>query len=572
MRCEFQCSCGGKGNKTIRNCIEKSGMFCKECTNKTKSIKTNATCLEKYGGISPFHSQIVRDKIKATNLQKYGFEHPQQSQIVRDKTNATCLEKYGAENPLQSQIVKDKIKATNVEKYGFEHPLTKNWVELLTTKSREDKATNITINNIPLIDCETPLRNMRCEFQCSCGGKGNKTIGNCIKKGGMFCKECTNKTKSIKIKEKCLERYGVEYASQSQEIKDKIKKTCLDRFGGISPAHSQIVRDKMKATCLEKYGTSNGHSQIVRDKMKATCLENYGVEFPLQSQIVKDKIKATCLQKYGVENTFQAQIFKDKMKATCLENYGVEFPLQSQIVKDKIKATCLEKYGVEFPLQSQIVKDKIKATCLQKYGVENTFQAQIFKDKMKATCLENYGVEFPLQSQIVKDKIKATCLQKYGVEYCSQNTEIFEKIMKNRFKRKPYTFKSGETIECQGYEPFTLKDLEDNYNYTYEDYMNEPKEEFWYDTNDGKKHRYHKGGDIPFLKENKLIEVKSSYTFYADFYVNLLKAQCVLEKGYDFEFWVYDNKKELSIIDSKFMTNKFIVNSELLEHFKSSRV
>jgi len=149
-----------------------------------------------------------------------------------------------------------------------------------------------------------------------------------------------------------------------------------------------------------------------------------------------------------------------------------------------------------------------------------------------------------------------------------QNKEIFEKIQKCGFRRKSYTFKYGETINCQGYEPWTLKHLEQNYNYTYEDYMNEPKEEFWYDTNDGKKHKYHKGGDIPFLKENKLIEVKSDYTFYANFYVNLLKAQCVLEKGYDFEFWVYDNKKFLSIIDSKFMTSKFIVNIQLLDVLK----
>jgi len=383
-------------------------------------------------------------------------------------------------------------------------PKRKNWVELLTTKAREDKATNLTINNINLIDCVTVLRSMRCDFVCHCGGKGNKDIRSCIEKSGMFCKECSMKSGRIKQIKTCLEKYGVECSLQSQ---------------------------------------------LVRDKQIKTCLERYGVENPLQSQEIRDKIKATNIEKYGVENASQSQIAKDKIKETNLEKYGVEHISQSQQFKDKFKATCLEKYGVEYSLQSQIVKDKGKATCLEKYGVEN-----------------------PQQSQIIRDKTKETNLERYGVEYCSQNTEIFEKMMKTRFKRKPYTFKSGETIECQGYEPWTLKDLEQNYNYTYEDYMNEPKEEFWYDTNDGKKHRYHNGGDIPFLKENKLIEVKSDYTFYADFYVNLLKSQCVLEKGYDFEFWVYDNKKELSIIDYKFMTNKFIVNSELLEHFKSSRV
>ena len=73
-------------------------------------------------------------------------------------------------------------------------------------------------------------------------------------------------------------------------------------------------------------------------------------------------------------------------------------------------------------------------------------------------------------------------------------------------------------------------------------------------------------------KENKIIEVKSNYTFYADFYVNLLKAKCVLEKGFDFKFWVYDKKKELFIVGSKLITNKFIINNELLSYFKSLNI
>ena len=42
--------------------------------------------------------------------------------------------------------------------------------------------------------------------------------------------------------------------------------------------------------------------------------------------------------------------------------------------------------------------------------------------------------------------------------------------------------------------------------------MNWTDIEFWYDTGD-KRHLCHKGGDIPFLRENKIIEVKSDYTF-----------------------------------------------------------
>jgi hypothetical protein len=315
-------------------------------------------------------------------------------------------------------------------------PARKNWIELLTTKSREDKATNLTINNIPIIECKKIGNKQYCNFLCSCGEEGTKKIELVYRNNrGLFCKECTSKNKTNKLKE-----------------------------------------------------------------------------------------------------------------------------------------TYKNKTGYDNPSQNPDVKKQKEDTCLKNWGCSNSFQSQTIKDRIKATNLETIGVENPQQSKNVRDKTKKTNLERYGTEYTLQNEEVFLKHQKSRWKPKPYPFKTGETIKCQGYEPYALKNLEQNYNYTYDDYMNEPVEEFWYDTNDGKKHRYHKGGDIPFLRENKIIEVKSDYTFYADFYVNLLKAQCVLEKGFGFEFWVYDKNKELSIMDSKLLTNKFIVNCELLDHFKSSRV
>mgnify|MGYP003975542913 CR=1 FL=1 len=61
-------------------------------------------------------------------------------------------------------------------------PARKNWVELLTTKSREDKATNLTINNIPLGECKKIGNKQYCNFICSCGGKGNKILEVVLKK------------------------------------------------------------------------------------------------------------------------------------------------------------------------------------------------------------------------------------------------------------------------------------------------------------------------------------------------------------------------------------------------------
>ena len=92
MRREFLSSCGVKGNKDIRSCIEKNGLFCNECSIKSGRIKQIESCLQKYGVECSLQSQLVKNKIKATNLERYGVEDPQQSQIVRDKGKETCLE------------------------------------------------------------------------------------------------------------------------------------------------------------------------------------------------------------------------------------------------------------------------------------------------------------------------------------------------------------------------------------------------------------------------------------------------------------------------------------------------
>ena len=78
-------------------------------------------------------------------------------------------------------------------------PARKNWKELLSTKSTEDKASNLTINNINLGECEKISSRMRCEFMCNCGEKGNKDITQIIiKNTGLFCTKCTEKKEKRK--------------------------------------------------------------------------------------------------------------------------------------------------------------------------------------------------------------------------------------------------------------------------------------------------------------------------------------------------------------------------------------
>ena len=110
-----------------------------------------------------------------------------------------------------------------------------------------------------------------------------------------------------------------------------------------------------------------------------------------------------------------------------------------------------------------------------------------------------------------KDIYKST---KDNISKFAKNSAITSEIyQKLSFKRKEYTFTTGEIEICQGYEHWSLRELEEEYEYTYTDYQNWNGLEFWYEYLN-KKHRYYP--DIPFLRENLIIEVKSEYTFYKE--------------------------------------------------------
>ena len=48
--------------------------------------------------------------------------------------------------------------------------------------------------------------------------------------------------------------------------------------------HSEQIKNKIKNTCLEKYGVENPLlKEEIMQKAKATTLERYGTEYPMQN-------------------------------------------------------------------------------------------------------------------------------------------------------------------------------------------------------------------------------------------------------------------------------------------------
>jgi hypothetical protein len=126
---------------------------------------------------------------------------------------------------------------------------------------------------------------------------------------------------------------------------------------------------------MERLGVEYpGQSEEVKNKIRGTNMERLGVEYPGQSEEVKNKSKVTNIELYGTEYIFQSEDVKEKIKATNMERYGVEHPLQNKEIMEKVKATNMKRYGVENPLQNKEIMDKTKATNLERYGFEHVLQ------------------------------------------------------------------------------------------------------------------------------------------------------------------------------------------------------
>jgi hypothetical protein len=240
-------------------------------------------------------------------------------------------------------------------------------------------------------------------------------------------KDCTNKKKA----EGYLIRFGVTHNSQLPDVKEKkvvkikakmpatlekMKQTNLERYGAEFASQTEPVKEKMKQTCLSTYGTvSSLLNDEVKEKTKQTNLRNLGVEFPMQSEEVKAKREETNLERFGMPHASQSEEVKNKIIESNLAIYGVEYTSQVEEIKKRIQDTLLKRYGFRFPLQNKEFNNKKKKTNKKRYGAEEIFQSEHFKEKSKETCLEIYGTEYAGQSPQVIEKVVKTNMERYGV-------------------------------------------------------------------------------------------------------------------------------------------------------------
>lgn len=237
---------------------------------------------------------------------------------------------------------------------------------------------------------------------------------------------------------------------------------------------------------------------------------------------------------------------KSKYKETSIKKWGVDNFSRSENFKEIMIKNNRDKYGVDWYQQSDDFREKSILTCLKKYGFDSFTKTNEFKQKVRTTFQERYGVDWYSKSQEFKQKFRETCLCRYGVEHFLQNDKI-TKEFKTQFKK--YKLPSGKIVQIQGYEDKALDKLLESHN----------EEELYISNSDIRNEigiiNYFFDDfekiyipDIYIKSLNKIIEVKSKWTYDLEKEKNKLKKEACEQIGLNFEFWIINKKGDILII------------------------
>jgi len=249
-----------------------------------------------------------------------------------------------------------------------------------------------------------------------------------------------------------------------------------------------------------------------------------------------------CSSKCGRDN----EESKSKYKETAIKKWGVDNFSKTEDFKNLMIKNNRDRYDVDWYQQSDDFREKSILTCLKKYGFDSFTKTDEFKNKIRKTFQERYGVDWYSKSQEFKKKFRETCLDRYGVEHFLQSDVIIKKF---KIQFKHYKLPSGKIVNIQGYEDKALNKLlerhdEEDLCISNSEIRNEVGViNYLFDDFD----RIYIP-DIYVKSLNKIIEVKSKWTYDLEKEKNRLKKESCEKIGLNFEFWIINKKGDILVI------------------------
>lgn len=128
-------------------------------------------------------------------------------------------------------------------------------------------------------------------------------------------------------------RYGVEHALQSKIFMDKMVTTLQNNYG-TSTIYS-AGKAKRDATMMNKYGVLYPfESQQILSKTRKTLKSRIGVEYPFMDRSIRRRAVETIISRYGVSTVMQLPEVRAAIKQTLYKTYGVENASQINLNKE----------------------------------------------------------------------------------------------------------------------------------------------------------------------------------------------------------------------------------------------
>ncbi len=190
--------------------------------NKCKIIKSEKTCIEKYGVSNPMQTDEVKEILRNSIQNKYGVNHYSQTDEYKIKFKKTCNEKYGADNPFINIDIKEKSKSTNIKKYGVEYPSKTDYFK---KNNKDIKERNTYKKYISLLKKEYNVLSYTSEkfeiYHYECGLTSSIYKGLVIsrnKSNTCICTECNP--------------IGVQHSSIESEIRNFLNEYKIDYIKG----------------------------------------------------------------------------------------------------------------------------------------------------------------------------------------------------------------------------------------------------------------------------------------------------------------------------------------------------
>ena len=220
------------------------------------------------------------------------------------------------------------------------------------------------------VECDYCQSILKMEYRSYLKFSNNETEIYC-------CKKCNN----VKVRKTNLERYGVVCNSQLKSNQKMVK----EKWQSKTEDEKNLIVNNRKETCLEKYGVDTyTKTEEYKIKSKETWMERYGVENPSYSEDVREKRVKTKLKNFGFINNSQTEEWKDRIYEIW-QNRSKE---EIDIILENRRITCNLKYGVDNYTQTDECREKTIETCRIKYGYPSHNQCPIIHDKQQKSGLK----------------------------------------------------------------------------------------------------------------------------------------------------------------------------------------